>query len=139
MIFKLYNSDLGIKLNGLTYLFTHVISFVVEDPENNKLIRGGNAGNKVGIAYKEGVKDPKKVTVTIMDLGIQLKGLLDDAFDNQTRMDVFAIDRGDGSSKMYKNSVICTRPQQLNLDENPDSLNVVLMFESFDQKEVMKT
>jgi len=45
----------------------------------------------------------------------------------------------DGSSKMAKNSVLCQQPQQLVLDESPDSMNVSLSFESFDLTETMKS
>ncbi len=139
MIFKIYNSDFGIKLNGVNYDFTHVLNMQIEDPENNKLTRGANAGNKLGLVYKEGVKDPKKVTVTLIGLTQELKAMLDEVYANQQRVDVYAIDRTDGSSKMGKNSVLAQMPQQLNMDENPDSLNVVLAFETFDLSEVHKS
>ncbi len=139
MIFKIYNSDFGIKLNGVNYDFTHVQSLTIEDPENNKLMRGANAGNKLGLVYKEGIKDPKRITVTILAMSIELKDVLDAAYTNQTRLDVYAIDRADGSSKMAKNAILCQAPQQLTVDENPDSMNVALVFESFDLSEVHKT
>ncbi len=139
MIFKIYESDFGVKINGVSYTFTHVHSMQVEDPENTKLIRGANAGNKEGLVYKEGLKDPKRITVTIIDIDADLKAVLDDAFDNKSRMDVFCISRADGSSKMGRNSVLATKPQQLQLDESPESLNVALAFETFDLSEVHKS
>lgn len=139
MIFKIYDCDFGIKLNGVSYDFTHVNQFQIDDPENNKLVRGANAGNKLGLAYKEGTKDAKKITVTIIGMSQELKGVLDAAFADQTRMDVFAISRSDGSSKMAKNSILSMQPQQLNLDDSADSLNVALVFESFDLSEVHKS
>lgn len=139
MIFKLYECDFGIKLNGVNYDFTHVQSLQIEDPENTKLIRGANAGNKVGLAYKEGIKDPKKVTVTIIGMSTELKTVLDAAYVDQSRLDVYAISRVDGSSKMAKNAVLSQLPQQMNMDENPDSMNIALAFESFDLVEVHKS
>jgi len=139
MIFKIYESDFGIKINGVSYEFTHIESLTIEDPENTKLARGANATNKIGLVYKEGVRDPKRITVVIKDMGIELKDVLDAAYTAQTRMDVFAISRVDGSSKMAKNSVLCQQPQQLVLDESPDSMNVSLSFESFDLTETMKS
>lgn len=139
MIFKIYECDFGIKLGGVNYDFTHVQSLQIEDPETNKLIRGANAGNKSGLAYKEGVKDPKKITVTVIGMSAELKAVLEAAFDAQSRLDVYAISRVDGSSKMAKNAVLAQRPQQLQIDENPDSLNVALAFESFDLSEVHKS
>ncbi len=139
MIFKIYNSDFGIKLNGTSYQFTHVNSLTIEDPEMTKLTRGANAGNKTGIVYKEGVKDPKKVAVVIIDMPAELKLVLDAAYKDKTRMDVFAIDRDDGSSKMAKSAILSQQPQQLVLDDSPDSMNVSLAFESYDLSEVHKS
>jgi hypothetical protein len=138
VIFKIYDCDFGIKINGVSYEFTHVQNLAIEDPENTKLIRGANAGNKLGLVYKEGIKEPKRIAVTITDMSIELKGVLDTAYEEKTRLDVYCISRSDGSSKMAKNAVLSQVPQQLNLDENPDSLNVSLAFESFDLSEVHK-
>lgn len=139
MIFKIYNSDFGFKLAGVDYTFTHVQNMTIEDPETNKLVRGGNAGDKLGLPYKEGTKEPKRVTCTIMGMSKELKGVLDEAFKNQTRLDVYCIDRTDGSSKMAKNSVLSTQPQQLTVDDTAESMNVALIFESFDLSEVHKS
>lgn len=139
MIFKIYDCDFGIKLNGVSYDFTHVQNLQIEDPESTKLVRGANAGNKLGLIYKEGIKEPKKITVTIAGMSAELKAVLDQAYADQTRLDVYAISRTDGSSKMAKNSVLSQQPQQLTLDDTPDSLNVGLAFESFDLTEMHKS
>lgn len=139
MIFKAYDCDFGIKIAGVSYEFTHVQSLVIEDPEATKLIRGANAGNKTGLAYKEGVKEPKRITVTILDMPLALKEVLDAAYADTTRMDVYAISRSDGSSKMAREAILSQMPQQLQLDESPESMNVALAFESFDLSEVHKS
>ncbi len=139
MIFKIYESDFGIKIGGTRYDFTHVQDMALEDPENTKLIRGANAGNKQGLVYKEGLKDPKRITVTIIDMDADLKTVLDAAFENKTRVDVFCISRTDGSSKLGRNAVLASRPQQLQINESPESLNVALVFETFDLVEVHKS
>lgn len=139
MIFKLYDCDVGIKYNGVSYSFEHVNEVTIEDPENTKLTRGSNASNKLGLIYKEGIKDPKRVSCTIMNMSIELKAVLDQAYDNRDRLDFYAISRVDGSSKMAKNAVLCQIPQQLTLDDSADSMNVQLAFESFDLSEVHKT
>jgi hypothetical protein len=138
MIFKLYDCDLGIKINGTSYSFEHVASVQVEDPERNKLTRGANVGNKLGLAYKEGATEPKRWTIPIMNMSAALKEVLDGAFDAQTRLDVYCISRTDGSSKMAKNAILANRPQQLNLDETAESMQVSLEFETFDSSEVHK-
>lgn len=139
MIFKMYNCDLGIKINGVTYDFDHVENFSIEDPENTKLIRGSNAKNKTGLVYKEGIKEPKRVTVTIIGISQELKAVLDAAYTGQSRLDVFCIDRTDGSSKVAKEAIISQQPQQLSLDSSPESMNLALIFESFDLSEVHKS
>lgn len=139
MIFKIYECDFGIKLNGVSYDFTHVQSLQIEDPETTKLTRGANTGNKVGLVYREGLKDPKKITVTIVGMSQELKAVLDQAYNDQTRLDVYAISRVDGSSKMAKNAILSQQPQQMNVEEGPDSMNVALAFESFDLTETHKS
>lgn len=139
MIFKIYDCDFGIKYNGVNYDFEHVENLQIEDPETTKLVRGSNASNKIGLSYKEGIKDPKKITVTIIGMSADLKSVLDAAYDAKDRMDVFCVNRNDGSSKIAKNSILSTQPQQLTVDSNPDSMNVALIFESFDLSEVHKS
>ena len=139
MIFKLYACDVGLKIDGVSYNFEHVSSVTVEDPEFNRLTRGANGTNKIGLSYKEGLKEPKTITCVINDLSIDLKAVLDAAFAAQTRVDVFAISRIDGSSKMGRNSVLCQVAQQLTLDESPESMDVSLMFQTFDLGEVHKS
>jgi hypothetical protein len=139
MIFKLYDCDVGIKLAGVSYNFDHVQSVTVEDPEFTRLTRGANAGNKEGLVYREGIKEPKRITIPIMGMSAELKAVLDGAHQAQSRLDVYAISRTDGSSKMGRNAVLCQAPQQLTLDENQDSLNVQLTFETFDMSEVHKS
>lgn len=139
MIFKLYDCDVGIKVNGVSYNFTHVQSVGIEDPEMTRLTRGANGGDSEGLVYKEGIKEPKKITVPIMGMSIELKGVLDEVYSKKTRVEGYAISRVDGSSKMWRNAVLCQQPQQLTLDETPDSMNVQLIFESFDVPEVHKS
>ncbi len=137
--FKLYECDLGVKINGVSYDFTHIQDLTIENPEKTKLVRGSNGQNKEGISYKEGLKDPKVITVNIIGLSSELKAVLDSAYDAQTRCDVYAINRKDGSSKIARNAVLSQQPMQLKLDENPDSMNVALVFESYDYTEVHKS
>lgn len=139
MIFKIYNCDFGVKLNGVSYDFEHVAQLNIEDNERNQLTRGANAKNKIGLAYKDGLKEPKKWTLPILNMSAALKGVLDAAFADQTRLEVYAIDRTDGSSKMAKNAILCNKPQQLTLDESAESMEVSLEFVTFDSSEVHKS
>lgn len=137
-MFKIYNCDFGIKVDGVSYDFEHVNELQIEDPERNRVTRGANAKNKVGLAYKDGLRDPKRWTIPIMNMSIELKAVLDGCFENQTRVDTYCIDRTNGSSKMLKQAVVSNRPQQLVLDESSDSLGVSLEFEGFESTEILK-
>lgn len=139
MIFKMYNCDFGIKIGGVNYDFEHVSQLTIEDPERNRLTRGSNAKNKIGLAYKEGLKEPKKWTIPILSMSAELKGVLDGAYADQTRCEVYAIDRTDGSSKIAKNAIMANKPQQLTMDETAESMQVSLEFETFDSSEVHKS
>lgn len=139
MIFKMYNCDFGFTYGGTNYEFEHVDSLTIEDPENTKLIRGANAANKLGLVYKEGIKQPKRMTVTIIGMSAEIKTLLDTIYQNKERLDPYCVDRTDGSSKIGKNSILAMQPMQLNVDESPESMNVSLVFETFDLQEVHKS
>lgn len=139
MIFKQYNCDFGIKIDGVKYEFSHVMNFQIENPENTKLVRGANGSNLLGIVYKEGLKEPKKVTVTVMDMSSEMRTALEVCYAEQKRVDVWAVDRTDGSSKIAKNAILSQQPMQLGVDETAESLNVSLVFESYDLSEIHKT
>lgn len=139
MIFKIYDCDFGIKVNGINYDFEHVASLQIEDPERNRITRGANAKNKVGLAYKDGLREPKRWTVPILNMSLELKAVLDDCYDNVTRVECYCIDRKDGSSKIAKNAVLSNKPQQLNIEDNAESLEVMLEFETFDSSENHKS
>lgn len=139
MVFKIYNCDFGIKVNGVPYDFEHVAELQGEDPERNRLTRGANGKNKVGLVYKDGLKEPKKWTIPILNMSVDLKAVLDGCYKEQTRLEVYCIDRTDGSSKMLKNAILSNKPQQLTIDESAESMNVSLEFESFDSEENHKS
>lgn len=137
--FKIYDCDFGIKVGGVNYEFDHVAELQVESSVRNRLTRGANAKNKVGLVYKDGLKDPDKWTLPILAMTPAIKAVLDSAYENQTRLDVYAIARSDGSSKMAKQAIMSNKPQQLTVDESAESLNVSLEFETFDSSEVHKS
>lgn len=139
MIFKIYNCDFGVKVGGVDYAFEHVTQVTIEDPERNRLTRGANASNKIGLAYKDGLKDPKRWTIPILNMSADLKAVLDGAYENQTRCDVYCIDRSDGSTKKAANAVLSNRPQQLTIEDTAESMQVSLEFETFDSTEVHKS
>lgn len=139
MIFKIYNCDFGIKFRGIDYEFEHVQELQIEDNERNNLTRGANAKNKVGLPFKENLREPKRWTIPILNMSIELKSVLDQAYDTQDRVDLYCIDRADGSSKMLKNALLANKAQQLALDETPESLAVSLEFVGFESSETHKS
>lgn len=139
MIFKIYNCDFGVKVNGVDYEFFDVAELTIEDPERNRLTRGTNSKNTVGLPYKDGLAEPKRWTIPILNMSIELKALLDSAYKLQTRVDVYCIDRIDGSSKMGKNALLSNKPQQLTIDQTAESMRVSLEFETFDSSEIHKS
>jgi hypothetical protein len=138
-VFKMYECDFGLTIEGVNYTFTHVENMQIEDPERTKLIRGSNAGNKLGLSYKEGLKEAKTITLTVLDIPSELHGLLKTAYAKQTRMDCWCVSRADGSSKIAKNAVLAQEPKQMQMDDSAESLNVALVFESFDVSEDLKS
>lgn len=138
-VFKLYECDFGVTLNGVNYDFDHVENLQIEDPERTRLIRGGNAGNKTGLVYKEGIKEAKTITLTVIGIPLALSVLLKTAYDEKTRLDCYAISRVDGSSKIAKNAILSQEPKQLTVDDSAESLNIALVFESFDVSEIHKS
>lgn len=139
MIFKIYKCTFTIKIDGTAYEFEDVQGLTIEDPERNRLTRGNNAKNMTGIAYKEGLNQPKRWTLPILNMSAALKAVLDNAYATQKRVDVSAIDRDDGSSKWAKNALLSNAPQQLTMDDTAESMQVSLEFETFDSTENHKS
>lgn len=135
----MYDCDFSVTIRGVAYAFIHVASVSIDDPESTNLTRGANAGNKIGIAFTEGVAEPKRVTVPALDIPKEMFDLLKDVYKTKERVDFNCISRADGSSKIAKNSVLGTEPMQLTMDETPDSMQVSLIFVTFDLSEVHKT
>jgi len=138
-IFKMYDCDFSVSIRGQTYTFTEVENLTLDDPESTKLIRGSNAGNKTGLVYKEGLKEAKKITLTVIGMPAELHALLKDVYNKRERLDCNCISRIDGSSKIAKNAILSQSPKQLNMDDGADSMNTALLFESFDVEEVHKS
>ncbi len=138
-IFKMYDCDFGVTLDGVNYDFEHVENLQIEDPERTRLIRGSNAGNKTGLVYKEGIKEAKTITCTLIGVPMELHELLKAAYNDRKRLDVYAVSRVDGSSKIAKNAILSQEPKQLNIDDSAESMNTALVFESFDVSEVHKS
>lgn len=138
-IFKIYDCDFGITLNGVNYDFQHVENLQIDDPETTELVRGGNAGNKTGLIYKQGLKEPKTITLTVLGIPMELHNLMKQAYADKTRMDCYTVSRVDGSSKIAKNAILSQEPKQLSVSDAAESMNTALIFKSFDVSEEHKS
>lgn len=138
-IFKMYDCDFSVTIRGQVYTFTEVENLQIEDPERTRLIRGSNASNKTGLVYKEGLKEAKTVTLTVIGMPAEVHNLLKDVYNKKERVDCNCISRVDGSSKAARNAILAQSPKQLNMDDSAESMNTALIFESFDVDEVHKS
>lgn len=138
-IFKMYDCDFVLTYKDVEYTFSEVENFTIDDPERTRLTRGANASNTLGIAYKEGLKDAKTITLTVIGMPFALHNLLKGVYSKRERVQVGAISRIDGSSKIAKNAILSQSPKQLSMDDSAESMNTSLIFESFDVEEVHKS
>ena len=136
--FKIYDCEFGIKAGDVNYTFEQVDSMTIEDPESVRLIRGSSASNKVGLAYTEGTKEAKKLSVTLVGISTAMYDLLAGLHSDKERVECYCIDKKTGSSKIAKDAVITQRPQQLSVNEGAESLNLVVNFETFNLEESHK-
>lgn len=139
MNFKMYNCDFGFVYNGVTYEFDHVESVVVEDPETVTLTRGSNKKNKEGIVITSGTKDPKVATITLIGISQSLFSVFETVFNAKARCEAYAIDRTDGSSRLFKQAILSKQPRQLSIGEDAENLNVVVELHTYDIQEVHKS
>ena len=131
--FILTNCDFGFSYNGKNYDFTkEVDSVVIEDPQFKKLTRGGSGKSKTGLAYSEGAKEAKKITITLCGLPSSYLKLLKSLFESEERIDSYCVDRKSGITRNFNNSLISQEPRQLAIQEGAESLNVILILETFD-------
>lgn len=137
-MFKLYDCDVVMTVEGVNYNFNDVNSIEIEDPEITSLTRGANGKNQEGIPFKEGVRDPKIWTMPVMNIPIELKAVLDDVYEKTKRVDLNCVSRSTGARKSIINAVLRQKPQQLTVDETADSLAVSLAFAGYANKEVYK-
>jgi len=135
---QIFNCDFGVKIDGVPYEFDHVAEVQIENPEKTRLTRGANGKSKVGLRFKEGLSQPKMIRIPILGMTVELKGVLDKAYNDQQRLEVYFIDRKTGSSGIGKNAVLTNQPIQLSMGETEENLRVALEFETFDYVETLK-
>lgn len=134
---KLYECTVGIEVAGTNYNFSHIRSVTLENPERNNLMRGVNAPESEGLAFKEGMMEPKTISVPVIEMSTDLFNLLKDCFKNQTRIKFYVVDKN-GQTFTGKQCLLAQQPMQLTLDDSAESMDCTLEFVTFlvDQKRV---
>ena len=130
MIFKPTDCDVGFTYSGVNYEF-EADQVVIEDPETKGLVRGANSKNITGLVFTEGMKTPKTVTATVMNVPGSLFAILESIYANDERIDFYIVDRKTGSSRICKESLLTQVPRQLTVGEGADAFNVEVKLNTF--------
>jgi len=131
-LFQISQGDAGFSYNGSNYTFSDVDTVDYTYSRKNHLTRGASGQNKVGIAYKEGLKTPDMAEVKVVDCSIAIYNLLLTLFNNQSKLNFWFIDRATGEGFTYKNAIIRDKPRQTSIGESEDTIGFMFAVESFD-------
>jgi len=131
-LFQVNQGDAGFSYNGKNYTFTDFDTIEYTYNEKNHLTRGASGQNKVGIAYKEGLKTPDSAEVRVVDCSIEIYNLLLTIFKEAGRLSFWFIDRKTGEGLTYKNATIRDKPLQTSIGESEDTIGFMFAIESFD-------
>lgn len=128
---RIYDGQLTISdADGNVYEFLHFDSVGVDTTARTRITRGANAGDRLGVSYKEGLKEADTMTIVAVDVPADLHTQLKTWYDAATRLKIECVD-SIGSSVVAFDSVISREPHQLSIDESVESMNLELIFESF--------
>lgn len=133
---QLADCDCGFTINGQTYDYSAAVdSNAFENPEKVHLTRASSRQNTMGLAYREGSKDPRRVTVVFQGLLQDHADLLEKCFENKTRLEPYIIERDTGRKIILKNAIVSEPPTQANIGgDGAEELNVQVVFETFNIK-----
>jgi hypothetical protein len=134
-IFQIHQVDSGFSFNSVSYNFSDVDVVNYTYNQKNRLTRGANAQNSVGISYKEGLKTPDIAETKIKDCSIEVYNLLLSLWKSEGRINFWIVDRKTGEGYTYKNAIIRDKPRQTEVSETEDSISFMLAVESFDVSE----
>ena len=134
-IFQISQGDAGFSSGGVNYDFSDVDTIDYTYNKKNHLTRGASGQNKVGIAYKEGLKTPDVAEVKVVDCSIAIYNLLLSIFNDASRINFWFIDRTTGEGYTMKNAAIRDKPRQTSIGESEDTIGFMFAVESFDMTE----
>jgi hypothetical protein len=86
----------------------------------------------------EGISEPDKITIPIMNVSSKIIELLNKIRNGQERIDAYVIDRKTGDNRFIKNAIISKRVRQLVISEGRDDLKIEVCLESFDVDDKLK-
>lgn len=131
-LLRIWSTDGGFSVNGTNYEFDDFDSVVFTVGRSKHLMRGANSKNKVGIDIETGNKTPDTCTCTILSMSADAMKLLNKCYSENTRIDLWFIDRANLGRVQYNNAKITMPVRQLNIGEEETNLTVQLSVESFD-------
>ena len=134
-LFQISQGDAGFSYNGANYTFSDTDTLEYTYNKKNHLTRGASGQNKLGIIYKEGLKTPDSLEIKVVDCSIAIYKLLLNIFNDESRLNVWFIDRTTGEGLTYKNATIRDKPRQTSIGEGEDTIGFMLGVESFDVTE----
>jgi len=132
---QISQGDAGFSFGGVNYTFSDVDTIDYTYSKKNHLTRGASGQNKLGIAYKEGLKTPDAAEVKVVDCSVAIYNLLLTIFNDASRINFWFIDRTTGEGFTYKNATVRDRPRQTSIGESEDTIGFMFAVESFDVTE----
>lgn len=129
---RIWKTQGGFTIKGTDYQFDDFDSVAFTFSRIKHIMRGANGTNKIGIDTEEGLKTPDTAQVTIVDMTSEIHQLLEECYQNNTRINLYFIDSDNLGKVQFNNALITTPVRQLNIGEEDSNLQVVLSVESFD-------
>lgn len=131
-LLRIWSTDGGFSYNGTNYEFDDFDSVTFTVGQSKHIMRGANSKNKVGIDIEQGNKTPDSATCTIIGMSPDALALLNKCFNDNERIDLWFVDRGNLGRVQYNNAKITMPVRQMNIGEEETNLQVTLTVESFD-------
>lgn len=131
-LFQISEGDCGFTYKNKNYDFSDFDSIKYTYTQKNNLTRGANGQNKVGIAYKEDLKNPDIAEALIVDCSPEIYSLLNKIKEKQERISFWFVDRKTGEGLTYKNAIIADQPLQPEIGEGADKISFMLKVLSYD-------
>ncbi len=131
MSIQLWRSTNGFSKNGTNYDFLHCDSVTVTKNARKHLTRGANSKNKVGLVYTENTKQADTIAFVVLDLPKSIRNILNEAYKNEERLDVYCVDDATGEAFDGQDCIITHFVMQEQLVEGEETYNITLTFETF--------